>query len=110
MAAPKPTSLSFAEFIALMLKYLKDRSWKEQELKDFEAKIAEKGGEFSFIKDGKLDSLDSVEFVMFLEEEISVEIPDSALESVDNAGQFYGAVCKSLGTAPDAKLTYAHAA
>ena len=46
--------------------------------------------ETSFVNDLGADSLDTVEFVMELEEEFNVNIPDDAAEKIETVGQ---AIC-----------------
>ena len=51
----------------------------------------------SFADDLDADSLDLVEFVMALEENFDVEIPESDLDGVKTVGQAFSLVCGKLG-------------
>lgn len=50
----------------------------------------------SFADDLDADSLDLVEFVMGLEEEFDVQIPESELEGVTTVGKAFDLVCQKL--------------
>ena len=52
--------------------------------------------EASFAEDLDADSLDLVEFVMALEENFDVEIPESDLADVKTVGQAFELVCTKL--------------
>ena len=52
--------------------------------------------EASFAEDLDADSLDLVEFVMALEENFDVEIPESDLADVKTGGQAFELVCAKL--------------
>lgn len=52
--------------------------------------------EASFAEDLDADSLDLVEFVMALEENFDVEIPESDLADVKTVGQAFELVCAKL--------------
>jgi acyl carrier protein len=51
----------------------------------------------SFADDLDADSLDLVEFVMALEENFDIEVPESDLEGVKTVGQAFELVCGKLG-------------
>ena len=53
--------------------------------------------EASFADDLDADSLDLVEFVMALEENFDIEVPESDLEGVKTVGQAFELVCGKLG-------------
>lgn len=53
--------------------------------------------EASFADDLDADSLDLVEFVMALEENFDIEVPESDLEGVKTVGQAFDLVCGKLG-------------
>ena len=53
--------------------------------------------EASFADDLDADSLDLVEFVMALEENFDIEVPESDLEGVKTIGQAFDLVCTKLG-------------
>jgi acyl carrier protein len=53
--------------------------------------------EASFADDLDADSLDLVEFVMALEEQFDVEIPESELEGVTTVAKAFELVCTKLG-------------
>ena len=52
--------------------------------------------EASFAEDLEADSLDLVEFVMALEEEFDIEVPEEELEGVETVGQAYDLVVAKL--------------
>lgn len=52
--------------------------------------------EASFADDLDADSLDLMEFVMALEEEFDVEVPEDELEGVETVGQAFELVSKKL--------------
>jgi acyl carrier protein len=52
--------------------------------------------EASFADDLDADSLDLVEFVMALEEQFDVEIPESDLEGVKTVGHAFELVCTKI--------------
>ena len=51
----------------------------------------------SFADDLDADSLDLVEFVMALEENFDIEVPESDLEGVKTVSQAFELVCGKLG-------------
>jgi len=51
--------------------------------------------ESSFIDDLGADSLDIVEFIMALEEEFSLEIPDNEAEKITTVGDAVGYISKN---------------
>ena len=53
--------------------------------------------EASFANDLDADSLDLVEFVMALEENFDIEVPESDLEGVTTVGHAFELVCGKLG-------------
>ncbi len=53
--------------------------------------------EASFADDLDADSLDLVEFVMALEENFDIEVPESDLEGVTTVGHAFELVCGKLG-------------
>ena len=53
--------------------------------------------ETSFINDLGADSLDTVELVMELEEEVKINIPDDAAEKIQTVGQAVEVIEKSQG-------------
>lgn len=53
--------------------------------------------EASFADDLDADSLDLVEFVMALEENFEIEVPESDLEGVSTVGHAFELVCTKLG-------------
>ena len=53
--------------------------------------------EASFVEDLGADSLDTVELVMALEEEFSIEIPDDAAEHIQTVGDAVSFISKKLG-------------
>ena len=53
--------------------------------------------EASFADDLDADSLDLVEFVMALEENFDIEVPESDLEGVTTVGNAFELVCTKLG-------------
>ena len=53
--------------------------------------------EASFADDLDADSLDLVEFVMALEENFDIEVPESDLEGVSTVGNAFELVCTKLG-------------
>ena len=53
--------------------------------------------EASFADDLDADSLDLVEFVMALEENFEIEVPESDLEGVTTVGHAFELVCSTLG-------------
>ena len=53
--------------------------------------------EASFADDLDADSLDLVEFVMALEENFDIEVPESDLEGVTAVGNAFELVCTKLG-------------
>ena len=52
--------------------------------------------EASFADDLDADSLDLVEFVMALEEEFGIEVPESDLEGIDTVGKAFALVESKL--------------
>ena len=58
------------------------------------AKVTE---DASFADDLDADSLDLVEFVMALEENFDIEVPESDLEGVTTVGNAFELVCTKLG-------------
>jgi acyl carrier protein len=53
--------------------------------------------EASFADDLDADSLDLVEFVMALEEQFDIEVPESDLADVKTVGAAFELVCSKLG-------------
>lgn len=53
--------------------------------------------EASFAEDLDADSLDLVEFVMALEENFDIEVPESDLADVKTVGQAFELVCTKIG-------------
>ena len=109
--AEKP--FSFATFVAYIERVAEIKKWRPEERKKLHAGIVAKGGSFSLQKDAKLDSLDSVELVMELEEIMMVDGYDHKgmegpeFEKADNIGAFYQAICKKAGFEADSELAIA---